>query len=93
MSLFEENMPIYQYKCDNCGHEFEALQKISADPLTECPECKAPRLAKQVTAPNFRLKGSGWYETDFKSSNQKNLASQDSGSSAHQCGSSCSHKH
>lgn len=81
MSLFEENMPIYQYQCESCGHELEALQKISAEPLTECPECKEHRLVKQVTAPNFRLKGSGWYETDFKTSNQKNLANKDSSSS------------
>jgi putative FmdB family regulatory protein len=81
VSLFEENMPIYQYQCESCGHELEALQKISAEPLTECPECKEPRLVKQVTAPNFRLKGSGWYETDFKTSNQKNLANKDSSSS------------
>lgn len=88
-------MPIYLYKCENCGHELEALQKISAEPLTDCPKCQESRLAKQVTAPNFRLKGSGWYETDFKSTNQKNLASQDSGgeSSSHQCGAGCPHKH
>lgn len=73
-------MPIYQYQCENCNHEFEALQKISAEPLVVCPECQEERLAKQVTAPNFRLKGSGWYETDFKSGNQKNLASKDSNS-------------
>lgn len=74
-------MPIYQYQCESCGHELEALQKMSDEPLTECPECKEQRLVKQVTAPNFRLKGSGWYETDFKTSNQKNLANKDSSSS------------
>lgn len=73
-------MPIYQYQCENCNHELEALQKISAEPLVECPECKENRLVKQVTAPSFRLKGEGWYETDFKSSNQKNLASKDTNS-------------
>lgn len=77
VSLFEESMPIYQYQCQHCGHELEALQKISDAPLTDCPECKENRLVKQVTAPSFRLKGSGWYETDFKSGNQKNLANKD----------------
>lgn len=67
-------MPIYDYRCSNCSHELEALQKLSAAPLTTCPECGQETLRKQVSAPAFRLAGSGWYETDFKTGNQKNLA-------------------
>lgn len=66
-------MPIYAYRCQECGHELDALQKISDPPLTDCPACGAATLAKQITAAAFRLKGSGWYETDFKKGNQKNL--------------------
>ncbi|UTA49096.1 zinc ribbon domain-containing protein [Simiduia sp. 21SJ11W-1] len=67
-------MPIYEYRCGSCGHELEALQKISDAPLTDCPECKQASLAKQVSAAGFRLKGGGWYETDFKGGKKKNLA-------------------
>lgn len=67
-------MPIYEYKCDACGHELEALQKISDAPLTQCPDCQQEGLRKKVSAAAFRLKGGGWYETDFKSGNKKNLA-------------------
>ncbi len=66
-------MPIYEYQCQSCGNEHEALQKISAAPLINCPACSAPELKKQISAAGFRLKGSGWYETDFKSGNKKNL--------------------
>ena len=66
-------MPIYAYRCEACGHELDALQKISDPPLKDCPECGAAALAKQITAAAFRLKGSGWYETDFKKDKQKNL--------------------
>ena len=66
-------MPIYEYRCQNCGHELEALQKISDDALKQCPECERSELKKLMSAVGFRLKGSGWYETDFKSSNQRNL--------------------
>ena len=59
-------MPIYAYKCSSCGHAADVLQKMSADPLTECPACGQSTFAKQVTAPSFQLKGSGWYVTDFK---------------------------
>ena len=68
-------MPIYEYQCKSCHHELEALQKISADPLKECPKCGDMALQKQISASAFRLKGSGWYETDFKTGNKKNLAS------------------
>jgi putative FmdB family regulatory protein len=67
-------MPIYEYACESCGHIFDVLQKMDADPLVECPECGEPRLKKLLSAPNFRLKGGGWYETDFKKDNQRNLA-------------------
>jgi putative FmdB family regulatory protein len=66
-------MPIYAYRCDACGHELDALQKISDAPLTDCPECGAAALKKQITAAAFRLKGGGWYETDFKKDGKKNL--------------------
>ena len=59
-------MPIYEYACDDCGHKFEALQKMSDDPLKQCPACNQFSLRKLVSAPNFELKGTGWYETDFK---------------------------
>ena len=67
-------MPIYGYVCRRCEHTLDALQKISDDPLTDCPECGEAALKRQLSAPRFRLKGGGWYETDFKSDNQRNLA-------------------
>ena len=66
-------MPIYEYQCQKCGNELEALQKISDEPLVDCPECNAPELRKKVSAAAFRLKGGGWYETDFKTGSKKNL--------------------
>ena len=62
-------MPIYAYKCESCGHAKDFLQKMSDPPLTECPACGKPALAKQVTAAGFQLKGSGWYVTDFRGGN------------------------
>lgn len=59
-------MPIYAYKCGSCGFAKDVLQKMSADPLTICPECGAAAFSKQVTAAGFQLKGSGWYVTDFR---------------------------
>ena len=70
-------MPIYAYACKKCGHELDALQKISDEPLVECPECGAPELKRLLSAPRFRLKGSGWYETDFKTGDKRNLAVSD----------------
>lgn len=67
-------MPIYEYKCDACDSQFEVQQKLSEPRLEECPRCRAPNLRKLVSAPAFRLKGSGWYETDFKSDRKRNLA-------------------
>ncbi|MFM7120334.1 MAG: FmdB family zinc ribbon protein [Gammaproteobacteria bacterium] len=73
-------MPIYEYLCENCGHEFETLQKLSEAPLRDCPKCSTARLVKKVTAAGFRLKGGGWYETDFKGGSKRNVAGE-SGSS------------
>lgn len=61
-------MPIYEYRCSNCGFQDEFLQKLSEPPLTVCPSCGKPAFQKQVSAAGFQLKGSGWYATDFKSS-------------------------
>jgi putative FmdB family regulatory protein len=69
-------MPIYEYQCQKCAHHLEALQKISDKPLRECPECGRHTLKRLMSAPMFRLAGSGWYETDFKSDKEqkRNLA-------------------
>ena len=75
-------MPIYEYRCAGCGYEMDKLQKISDPPLTDCPACGRPALQKLVSAAGFRLKGGGWYETDFKSGKKKNVAKPDSGSKA-----------
>ncbi|CAN0399925.1 MAG: FmdB family zinc ribbon protein [Pseudohongiellaceae bacterium] len=71
-------MPIYEYQCSNCDHRLEALQKMSDAPLTECPSCHQKALRKLVSAAGFRLKGGGWYETDFKQHGRKQLAESDS---------------
>lgn len=71
------NMPIYEYVCESCGHELEALQKLSDPLLTDCPQCESQSLKKKISAAAFRLKGGGWYETDFKSGKKKNLAGDD----------------
>lgn len=70
-------MPIYEYVCSDCGHQFEKLQKMSDAPLRDCPACAKQSLKKKISAPGFRLSGSGWYETDFKSDKQKNLSKGD----------------
>lgn len=82
-------MPFYEYRCDSCGHGFEALQKISDEPLIHCPACEAPQLRKLVSAAGFRLKGQGWYETDFKSGSKKNLAEGATDSSSSTSAASC----
>src|SRR5215204_261110 len=64
-------MPIYEYRCSECGETHEVLQKVSEPPLTECPACGKPALQKQLSAAGFQLKGSGWYATDFKGSGKK----------------------
>jgi putative FmdB family regulatory protein len=75
-------MPIYEYECTSCGKVFDHMQKIS-DPAPACPDCGAV-VQKRVTAGGFRLKGGGWYETDFKSGGKKNVA--ESASAAPACG-------
>jgi putative FmdB family regulatory protein len=69
-------MPFYEYQCKNCGHDLEAMQKISDPPLKKCPQCGKAQLQRLMSAPVFRLKGGGWYETDFKGDqdNKRNLA-------------------
>lgn len=90
-------MPIYEYRCENCGQTLEKMQRLADAPLVDCPHCGQPSLHKMISAPGFRLKGGGWYETDFKSGNKKNVAS-DSGSGSSSsgdapkggCGGACS---
>ena len=67
-------MPIYEYQCSECGHKLEVLQKISDDPLTICPACEASALKKLISAVGFRLSGTGWYETDFKTKDKRNIS-------------------
>lgn len=73
-------MPIYEYVCKSCGHELEKLQKVSDAPLVKCPCCEKDSLSKQISSTGFRLKGDGWYETDFKSSKEpkRNIATSES---------------
>ena len=90
------DMPFYEYRCGSCGHELEAMQKMSDSPLTDCPACDRSELVKLVLAAGFRLKGGGWYETDFKGGTKKNVSESTTKESAagHSCGtggcSSCS---
>lgn len=71
-------VPIYEYACKKCDHRTEALQKINDEPLVKCPECGEPELRRLLSAPRFRLKGDGWYETDFKKKEkQRNVATSD----------------
>jgi putative FmdB family regulatory protein len=69
-------MPIYEFQCSACGHRFDRLQKLSDPDPSVCPDCGAPQVQRQVSAPSFRLAGGGWYETDFKkdSDKKRNLA-------------------
>jgi putative FmdB family regulatory protein len=71
-------MPFYEYQCKNCGHDLEAMQKIAEPPLKKCPHCGKSQLQRLMSAPVFRLKGGGWYETDFKGDQdtKRNLADQ-----------------
>jgi len=70
---FKRIIPIYEYICEACEAPHEALQKMSDDALTDCPSCGQAKLRKKISAAGFRLSGSGWYETDFKSGKKKNL--------------------
>ncbi len=75
-------MPIYEYQCSACAHRLETIQSLSEAELTDCPVCGKPALHKLISAAAFRLKGKGWYETDFKSGNKKNLTESDTPPSA-----------
>jgi putative FmdB family regulatory protein len=75
-------MPIYEYRCTACGHELEKLQRLGDAPLTDCPDCGKAELRRLVSAAGFRLKGGGWYETDFKKDGKKNLHESHGGSKA-----------
>jgi len=77
-------MPFYEYRCADCGHEFEAMQKMSDAPLRDCPECGKAELVKLVSASGFMLKGSGWYQTDFKDKGKK--SEDKAADSGHACG-------
>lgn len=70
-------MPFYEYECEGCGHRLEVLQQLSEAPLADCPSCHTPRLRRLVSAAGFRLKGSGWYVTDFKNKPAKSDAKGD----------------
>lgn len=72
-------MPIYEYRCDACGEMSEALQKVDEPDLDHCPKCGSPKLRRVMSATVFRLKGSGWYETDFKSGDRHNVYGEDGG--------------
>ncbi len=67
-------MPIYAYACKKCDHTLDALQKMADAPLVDCPSCGKPELKRLLSAPRFRLKGKGWYETDFKTGDKRNIA-------------------
>ncbi len=74
-------MPIYAYRCEGCGFQKDALQKLSDPPLVDCPECGQPKFVKQVTAAGFALKGSGWYVTDFRDQGKKSSPASDAAGS------------
>ena len=75
-------MPIYEYRCESCGHELEKLQRVSEAPLTDCPACSKADLRRLISPAGFRLKGSGWYETDFKKDGKRNVIEKASESDA-----------
>jgi putative FmdB family regulatory protein len=83
-------MPIYEYRCESCGYELEAIQKFSDAPLTDCPTCGKPELKKLVSAAGFQLKGTGWYVTDFKNKGkapEKKESNESGNGASHGCGS------
>jgi len=75
-------MPIYEFQCDRCGHVFDRLQKLSDPDPDICPECGEPAIRRRLTAPAFRLSGSGWYETDFKKDGDRKRNLTEKGDSA-----------
>jgi putative FmdB family regulatory protein len=83
-------MPIYEYRCESCGFQKDHLQKMSDAPLTTCPSCGSNHYVKQISAPGFQLKGSGWYATDFKGGNsQAPSAAPASGATPPCCSGNC----
>ena len=84
-------MPIYEYKCSDCGFQKEVIQKMSDAPLTTCPECGKEAFSKMLSAAGFQLKGSGWYQTDFKggSSGSSGKKEEAAAASAPSCGTGC----
>jgi putative FmdB family regulatory protein len=83
-------MPIYAYRCSACGHAEDVMQKMSAAPLTECPHCHQSTFSKQLTAPGFQLKGSGWYVSDFKGGNNApSQPKEEAAPASTPCGGSC----
>ncbi|WP_416885320.1 FmdB family zinc ribbon protein [Marinospirillum sp.] len=82
-------MPIYEYQCQACDHQLEVMHKMSEAGPTRCPECGKDSLARQVSAAGFRLAGGGWYETDFKSGNKKNVAESSSSGASNAACASC----
>lgn len=79
-------MPIYEYRCDDCGSQKEHLQKMSDEPIAKCPSCGSTKYRKLLSAAGFQLKGSGWYATDFKNNDCK---SESAPSGGHACGGNC----
>lgn len=75
-------MPIYEYKCNNCGHEYELIEKMSDAPNTECEKCHKNSAQRLVSAPRFQLKGTGWYETDFKNKGKPKVTQDNASGSA-----------
>jgi len=73
--MMDRKMPIFDFSCDQCGHQFEKLVKSSESDAPNCISCNSDQVTRQISAPAFRLAGSGWYETDFKTGKKKNLAS------------------
>ena len=84
-SEWVNDMPIYEYQCQSCGHELEKIQRMSDAPLSDCPDCGEAALQRLVSAAGFRLKGGGWYETDFKKGAKKNVHESGSKSEAPPC--------
>jgi putative FmdB family regulatory protein len=83
-------MPIYAYRCSACGHAEDVMQKMSAEPLTECPQCHQSTFSKQLTAAGFQLKGSGWYVSDFKGGNNASSKPKEEAAPASTpCGGNC----
>lgn len=80
-------MPIYAYRCASCGHDKDVIQKFSDAPLTLCPVCGADAFRKQLTAPSFQLKGSGWYVTDFRDQGKSKPGKSEAGKSEGEGGS------